>query len=115
MQHIRLCETYNVFYFFVGYGNVSPRTDWGKLTTIVYAIIGMPLFLLYLSNIGDIMARSFKWTYARCCLCQWCPSVTRKRADRRRRRKLQHSQGSRGSSIAQTSGPSQQVIHAHRS
>ncbi|KMQ82832.1 t family of potassium channels protein 18-like protein [Lasius niger] len=30
----------------------------------------MPLFLLYLSNIGDILARSFKWTYARCCLCK---------------------------------------------
>lgn len=38
--------------------------------TIAYAIIGMPLFLLYLSNIGDILARSFKWTYARCCLCK---------------------------------------------
>lgn len=27
----------------------------------------MPLFLLYLSNIGDIMATSFKWTYSTCC------------------------------------------------
>ncbi|KAK2582040.1 hypothetical protein KPH14_002745 [Odynerus spinipes] len=54
----------------IGYGNICPRTEWGKLCTIVYAIIGMPLFLLYLSNIGDIFARSFKWTYARCCLCK---------------------------------------------
>ncbi|CAH1394378.1 unnamed protein product [Nezara viridula] len=32
----------------------------------------MPLFLLYLSNIGDILAKSFKWTYAKCCLCTGC-------------------------------------------
>jgi hypothetical protein len=42
------------------------------MLTIMYAIIGMPLFLLYLSNIGDILAKSFKWTYAKCCLCQGC-------------------------------------------
>lgn len=53
-----------------GYGNTCPRTKWGKVATIVYAIVGMPLFLLYLSNIGDILARSFKWTFARCCLCR---------------------------------------------
>ncbi|XP_070154074.1 TWiK family of potassium channels protein 18 [Polyergus mexicanus] len=54
----------------IGYGNIYPKTKWGKVVTIVYAIIGMPLFLLYLSNIGDILARSFKWIYARCCLCK---------------------------------------------
>lgn len=54
----------------IGYGNICPKTKWGKVVTIVYAIIGMPLFLLYLSNIGDILAKSFKWTYARCCLCR---------------------------------------------
>nr|XP_033204116.1 TWiK family of potassium channels protein 18-like [Bombus vancouverensis nearcticus] len=52
------------------YGNICPKTKWGKVVTIVYAIIGLPLFLLYLSNIGDILAKSFKWTYARCCLCK---------------------------------------------
>lgn len=54
----------------IGYGNICPKTKWGKVVTIVYAIIGLPLFLLYLSNIGDILAKSFKWTYARCCLCK---------------------------------------------
>ena len=42
----------------------------GKIFSIFYALIGMPLFLLYLSNIGDIMAKSFKWTYSRCCQCK---------------------------------------------
>jgi hypothetical protein len=55
-----------------GYGNVAPKTELGKVATILYAIIGMPLFLLYLSNIGDILAKSFKWSYAKCCLCRGC-------------------------------------------
>lgn len=38
--------------------------------TIFYAVIGVPLFLLYLSNIGQIFATSFKWTYSRLCKCQ---------------------------------------------
>ncbi|EDS36514.1 conserved hypothetical protein [Culex quinquefasciatus] len=70
----------------IGYGNIVPRTEWGKIATIFYAIIGMPLFLLYLSNIGDILAKSFKWTYAKFCLCQVCPGVARRRALRAKRR-----------------------------
>lgn len=46
----------------------------------------MPLFLLYLSNIGDIMAKSFKWIYARLCLCRICPKVAKKREARLRRK-----------------------------
>lgn len=45
------------FLFIAGYGNLIPRTKWGKIATIVYAIIGMPLFLLYLSNIGKFKER----------------------------------------------------------
>lgn len=47
----------------------------------------MPLFLLYLSNIGDIMARSFKWLYATCYLCKGCPNVSKRRAERRQSRR----------------------------
>ncbi|KAJ6635738.1 TWiK family of potassium channels protein 18, partial [Pseudolycoriella hygida] len=77
----------------IGYGNLCTRTEWGKVATILYAIIGMPLFLLYLSNIGDILAKSFKWIYAKVCLCRICPGVARKRAMRERRkiRALTHS------------------------
>lgn len=56
---------------YLGYGNVVPKKPWGKIATILYGIIGMPLFLLYLSNIGDILARGFKWTFARCCQCRY--------------------------------------------
>ncbi|XP_061389807.1 TWiK family of potassium channels protein 18 [Musca vetustissima] len=70
----------------IGYGNISPRSDWGKLATILYAIIGMPLFLLYLSNIGDVLAKSFKWIYSKVCLCRICPGVARRRMLRERRK-----------------------------
>lgn len=46
----------------------------------------MPLFLLYLSNIGDIMAKSFKWIYAKVCLCRICPGVAKRREARNRRK-----------------------------
>ncbi|UYV71600.1 UBC [Cordylochernes scorpioides] len=50
-----------------GYGNISPRTFWGKLCTIFYAILGIPLMFLYLTNVGNILARSFKFLYSRGC------------------------------------------------
>jgi hypothetical protein len=75
---------------FTGYGNIAPKTEVGKVVTIVYAIIGMPLFLLYLSNIGDILAKSFKWTYAKCCLCHGCcDGASRRRSFRRQQMALQ--------------------------
>ena len=59
-----------ILLYFLGYGHIVPATPVGKLATIFYAIFGIPLFLLYLSNIGDIMAKSFKFIYSRICKCQ---------------------------------------------
>jgi len=54
----------------IGYGNIAPRTDMGKIVTTFYTCVGFPLFLLYLSNIGSVLAHSFKWLYAKLCRCQ---------------------------------------------
>ncbi|XP_055939384.1 potassium channel subfamily K member 18-like [Argiope bruennichi] len=68
-----------------GYGNIAPKTNWGKLVTILYAIFGIPLMFLYLTNIGNILAKSFKFVYGRLCF-------RRKLGDHRRRRQQQLEQ-----------------------
>ncbi|KAG5673420.1 hypothetical protein PVAND_003469 [Polypedilum vanderplanki] len=77
----------------IGYGNITPSTELGKIATIFYAIIGMPLFLLYLSNIGDILAKSFKWIYAKCCLCRVCPNIARRRLAREKHKEKLRQNG----------------------
>lgn len=42
--------------------------------------------LLLCSFAGDIMAKSFKWIYAKACLCRICPGVAKRRAVRARRK-----------------------------
>uniref|UniRef100_A0A1I8MGT9 Potassium channel domain-containing protein n=1 Tax=Musca domestica TaxID=7370 RepID=A0A1I8MGT9_MUSDO len=68
----------------IGYGHISPRTDWGKVTTIFYAIVGIPLMLLCLSNIGDVMASSFRFIYWRVC-CYICTRNSKKNRRARQR------------------------------
>ena len=55
----------------VGYGHISPKTDGGKLFCILYALIGMPLLIVFSVEIGDLMADAFRWFYSRIC-CRWC-------------------------------------------
>lgn len=47
----------------IGYGNMVPKTPWGKGATIIYATFGIPLYILYFLNIGRVLARTFKWLY----------------------------------------------------
>ena len=63
-----------------GYGNITPNTMAGKMVTILYAMVGMPLFLLYVSNMGDFLATGFRWGYVKLCKCDFA-------AKRRRHRK----------------------------
>lgn len=54
--------------YFLGYGNIACRSYLGKAITIVYAIIGVPLMLLFLTNIGDVFAKVFTWFYRKAVL-----------------------------------------------
>ncbi|XP_048507420.1 uncharacterized protein LOC105692250 isoform X2 [Athalia rosae] len=68
----------------IGYGHIAPKTKSGKVVTIFYAILGIPLMLLCLSSIGDVMASSFRFLYWKIC-CYICTKPPRKRRPRSNR------------------------------
>ncbi|KAJ8405142.1 hypothetical protein AAFF_G00321330 [Aldrovandia affinis] len=37
----------------IGFGNISPKTDWGQLFCIFYALVGIPMFGILLAGVGD--------------------------------------------------------------
>ena len=36
------------------YGNTVPRTKYGKIVTMIYAVFGIPVYILYFRNIGQV-------------------------------------------------------------
>ncbi|GAB1599330.1 potassium channel subfamily K member 18-like [Argonauta hians] len=59
----------------IGYGHIAPKTMWGRIVTMIYAIFGIPLTLLCLRTIGSFMAGIFKFIYENICYKlykQWC-------------------------------------------
>ena len=36
------------------YGNLVPRTKWGKIVTMMYALCGIPVYILYFKNMGKV-------------------------------------------------------------
>ena len=68
--------------------------DIGKIVTILYAIIGIPLMLFCLSKIGHAMAHSFKFIYWKCC-CFLCVKPKKIQRRQRRRRRMIRQQRQR--------------------
>ena len=36
------------------YGNTVPHTKYGKIVTMIYAVFGIPVYILYFRNIGQV-------------------------------------------------------------
>ncbi|XP_039760376.1 potassium channel subfamily K member 18 isoform X2 [Pararge aegeria] len=51
-------------YTTIGYGHIAPKTTYGRVATIVYAIIGIPLFLIVLADFGKLFTRIIKFFWA---------------------------------------------------
>lgn len=52
-------------YLFPGYGNIAPRTTLGRIVTLGYAVLGIPLTLVYLSSTGGVLARVARGVFSR--------------------------------------------------
>ena len=75
----------------VGYGCQIPRTTAGRLISLPYAVVGIPLTFYFLSRAGRDLARFLETVYRRVC----CDVVCCKLCQRRRRRQI-YSPGGAG-------------------
>ncbi|CAG9857944.1 unnamed protein product [Phyllotreta striolata] len=57
----------------IGYGNLVPKTGYGKLATVIYALFGIPLYVLFFLNVGDALAGVFRWFYRKLHRCSTQP------------------------------------------
>ncbi|XP_051157221.1 uncharacterized protein LOC127279118 isoform X1 [Leptopilina boulardi] len=48
----------------IGYGHIAPTTTTGRAVTIVYAIFGIPMFLIILADFGKLFTRGIKFLWA---------------------------------------------------
>lgn len=88
----------------IGYGHIAPKTFYGQLVTMFYALFGIPLTLLCLANMGSFLGNCFRLLYKHTCrLLTWmcCPPE-----DSFTRRKTLSSSNSK-SKLSQESDPLQ--------
>ncbi|KAL8599884.1 hypothetical protein ACOMHN_025416 [Nucella lapillus] len=54
-------------YTTIGYGNIAPTTNAGRIATMLYAIIGIPLALIVLADLGHRLTNGLKfvWSFVR--------------------------------------------------
>ncbi|XP_012683153.1 potassium channel subfamily K member 4 [Clupea harengus] len=62
----------------IGYGNISPKTDGGKLFCIFYALFGIPMFGILLAGVGDHLGTGLRNAVAKVemFLMKWKVSPT---------------------------------------
>ncbi|OON14583.1 Ion channel, partial [Opisthorchis viverrini] len=49
-----------------GYGHIVPRTELGRFVTVLYAMFGIPLVLLFMANLGGFLASCVRLFYKLC-------------------------------------------------
>lgn len=57
-------HNYEFSHVILGYGHISPSTNTGRAITIVYAIFGIPMFLIILADFGKLFTRGIKFLWA---------------------------------------------------
>ncbi|GAB0096739.1 potassium channel subfamily K member 18 [Sergentomyia squamirostris] len=80
------------------YGTIAPKTTLGRIVTLAYAVLGIPLALIYLSSTGGVLARVARGFFSRalcCCLCSncgYCCYDEKRMAEKERRMKKKRQQ-----------------------
>lgn len=46
---------------------MAPKSTMGKMVAVAYACVGIPIIMLYLSTIGEALARNFRALYSKIC------------------------------------------------
>ncbi|XP_050091926.1 TWiK family of potassium channels protein 18 isoform X1 [Anopheles aquasalis] len=49
----------------IGFSGISPRTQWGRVAALIYALFGIPIILLYLSAIGESLSNGMRFIFRR--------------------------------------------------
>jgi len=61
----------------VGYGHIAPKTSAGMMVTMLYAIVGIPLTLLTITNLGRMLATAFRFLYRNIFSIICCTAASR--------------------------------------
>ncbi|XP_070570102.1 transcriptional regulator ATRX homolog [Ptychodera flava] len=79
----------------IGYGHITPVTWFGRVFCMVYALIGIPLMLLVLTNVGRLLANTAKLLYVAYTskLCQ------QSRCYQHHKKRMARSKSSRGKPV----------------
>jgi len=95
----------------IGYGHIAPKTPVGKIVTIFYAIVGIPITVICWSNIGDAMAHAFRFCYWKICCYVYVKKTKKRRKrvlSRQRALSMRHPASiTRGRSMRRSQRPSQ--------
>ncbi|CAL8095135.1 unnamed protein product [Calicophoron daubneyi] len=73
----------------IGYGNIAPGTFWGRITCVIYSLVGIPLMLVYLAIIGNSLAEGFRFIYVNIICCRCFYDFIRRRHQKRREMLMQ--------------------------
>lgn len=64
-SHYHCFSFFYLLFLFLGYGGVSPHTQWGRIAALVYALFGIPIILLYLSAMGEGLSSAMRCVFRR--------------------------------------------------
>ncbi|CAJ0962062.1 unnamed protein product, partial [Mesorhabditis belari] len=52
-------------YTTIGYGDLTAKTQWGRIFTMIYAVIGIPLVITILNDWGTLLFNAVQWFWTR--------------------------------------------------